>query len=50
MNWHYFDPTSDKEDMLPLTPEESKAFGLAAGVMFCLLLIAGVIIYSMVCR
>jgi hypothetical protein len=49
MKWNFNDPTGEKDDMLPLTPEECKAIYIAGGVMLALLVISSFIIYLMSC-
>jgi hypothetical protein len=40
------DPTAGKDDQTPLGPEAWKVIAMAGYIMFCILLVAGGIIYS----
>lgn len=49
MKWT-FDFTSQKDDMVPLTPEERKAFLKTCGVLVIILIAGSMIIIGMLCR
>jgi hypothetical protein len=49
MKW-LSDPTADKSDMMPLTPEENAAILMAAIAMVFILIVASGIIYFIICK